>query len=110
MKITIELDDYLEDVEVVIRTSQLTPEIESIKRSLEKAVAPPFSFIGEIMNFTRKLRVFFSLRLTAAKSMRTLERKPTRSSSSSTSLKSSCRTIFAESQSLLSSIPERFTL
>ncbi|MEY8434950.1 LytTR family DNA-binding domain-containing protein [Streptococcus hyointestinalis] len=44
MKITIELDDSLEDVEVVIRTSQLTPEIESIKRSLEKAVAPPILF------------------------------------------------------------------
>lgn len=44
MKITIELDDRLEDVEVVICTSQLTPEIESIKRSLEKAVAPPILF------------------------------------------------------------------
>lgn len=52
MKITIELDDRLEDVEVVIRTSQLTPEIESIKRSLKKRSPHPFSFIGEIMNFT----------------------------------------------------------
>lgn len=49
MKITIELDDYLEDVEVVIRTSQLTPEIESIKRSLEKAVAPPILFYPRVV-------------------------------------------------------------
>lgn len=44
MKISIELDDQLDDVEVVIKAKQLTKEIELIQQTLAQASHPPIVF------------------------------------------------------------------
>ncbi|AUC92614.1 MULTISPECIES: LytTR family DNA-binding domain-containing protein [Streptococcus] len=44
MKVRIEFDDSLDQVEVVIRTSQLGPEIEQIQRALQQVSRPSLVF------------------------------------------------------------------
>ncbi len=44
MKIRIELDDSLDDVEVVIKAAQLGPDIEQIQQALAQASRPPLIF------------------------------------------------------------------
>lgn len=44
MKITIELDDSLTDVEVIIRTPKLSAEIEQMQQLLSQLTRPPLIF------------------------------------------------------------------
>ncbi|HEM4265194.1 TPA: LytTR family transcriptional regulator [Streptococcus suis] len=44
MKVRIEFDDSLDQVEVVIRTSQLGPEIEQIQQALQQVSRPSLVF------------------------------------------------------------------
>lgn len=44
MKVRIEFDDSLDHVEVVIRTSQLGPEIEQIQQALQQVSRPSLVF------------------------------------------------------------------
>ncbi|MBP2624059.1 LytTR family DNA-binding domain-containing protein [Streptococcus oricebi] len=44
MKIRLELDQSLTEVEVVIKTARLDSQIEQIQRALEQATAPPLIF------------------------------------------------------------------
>lgn len=45
MKVRIEFDDSLDQVEVVIRTSQLGPEIEQIQQALQQVSRPSLVFL-----------------------------------------------------------------
>lgn len=47
MKVRIEFDDSLDQVEVVIRTSQLVPEIEQIQQALQQISRPRLFLQGE---------------------------------------------------------------
>ncbi|MFX3908161.1 LytTR family transcriptional regulator, partial [Streptococcus suis] len=44
MKVSIEFDDSLDQVEVVIRNSQLGPEIEQIQQALQQVSRPSLVF------------------------------------------------------------------
>lgn len=44
MKVRIDIDDSLEQIEVVIRTKQLSPEIEALQRLISQSDKPPLTF------------------------------------------------------------------
>ena len=44
MKVRIEIDDDLEQTEIVIRTKQLSPEIETLQGLLSQSDKPPLTF------------------------------------------------------------------
>ena len=44
MKVRIEIDDDLEQTEIVIRTKQLSPEIETLQGFLSQSDKPPLTF------------------------------------------------------------------
>lgn len=55
MKVRIELDDGLEQVEVIIRSSQLGPEIERIQQALGQLSRPALVFYKGTSEFFLKL-------------------------------------------------------
>lgn len=57
MKVRIEFDDSLDQVEVIIRASQLGPEIEQIQQVLGQLNRPSLVFYKGTVNFLKTGRL-----------------------------------------------------
>lgn len=78
MKVRIEFDDSLDQVEVVIRTSQLVPEIEQIQQALQQISRPSLVFTRGVASIFFHWVTYFSLKRTEPRFLLIQAMMPTR--------------------------------
>ena len=104
MKIRIELDDGLDEIEVVIRAGQLSAELEQIQQALSQGNRPQLIFYKGNSEYFLDLADILFFETDGARVLATVGTMPMRSSSSSMSWRNVFRPIFAGFQSPVLSI------
>lgn len=104
MKIRIELDDGLDEIEVIIRAGQLSAELEQIQQALSQVNRPQLIFYKGNSEYFLDLADILFLKPMVPGFLATVGIMPMRSSSSSMSWRTVFRLIFVGFQSPVLSI------